>query len=82
MVLKLKSSHILNMLMILIIQENGKFNLKKGMEEAFNYGKINQSIVDNGKMISQMDLGNLKLQMEIIIQVIGLMVKQMGKEHL
>jgi hypothetical protein len=46
---------------------NGKSNLKKGMEEAFNYGKINQSIVDNGKMISQMDLGNLKHQMEIII---------------
>jgi hypothetical protein len=46
---------------------NGKSNLKKGMEEAFNYGKINQSIVDNGKMISQMDMGNLNLQMEIII---------------
>ena len=70
------------MLMIHIIQVNGKSNLKKGMEEAFNYGKINQSIVDNGKMISQMELENFYQLMEIIIQENGQMGKQMEKENL
>jgi len=46
---------------------NGKSNLKKGMEEVFNYGKISQNIVDNGRMISQMGMESLKHQMEIII---------------
>ena len=52
------------------------------MDEVFNYGKINQNIMGNGKMINLMDLENLNYQMEIIIQGSGLMEKQMGKENL
>ena len=70
------------MMMIHIIQENGKQNVKKDMEEGFSYGKINQNIQDSGKMINQMDLENLYHLMEIIIQENGQMEKQMGKENL
>ena len=52
------------------------------MEEEFNYGKINQNIQDNGKMISQMELENFYQLMEIIIQENGQMGKQMEKENL
>lgn len=68
--------------MIRIIQENGKFNLTKDMVGEFNYGKINQNIQGNGKMINLMDLVNLNHHMEIIIQENGQMEKQMEKENL
>lgn len=68
--------------MILIIQENGKFNLTKDMVGEFNYGKINQNILVNGKMINLMDMVNLNHHMEIIIQENGQMEKQMEKENM
>ena len=48
----------------------------------YNYGKINQNIQGNGKMINQMDMANLNHSMGIIISENGLMGKRMGKENL
>ena len=70
------------MMMIHIIQENGKLMQKKDMVGEFNFGKINQNISDNGKMINRMDLVNLNHLWETIIQENGSMEKQMGKENL
>lgn len=70
------------MMMIRIIQENGKKIQKKDMVVAYNFGKINQNIQDNGEMTNQMDMVNLNQPMGITTQVNGWMEKRMEKVNL
>ncbi len=70
------------MMMIHIIQENGKKIQKKDMAVVYNFGKINQNIQDNGEMTNQMDMVNLNQPMGVTTQVNGWMEKRMEKVNL